>query len=61
MERRGLKAYLMRVDESLWRRVKSKAALEGLTMREVIEELFKVLLNNKVKIKSHKGGDFEKC
>lgn len=51
MERTGVKSYLMRVEESLWRRVKSKAALEGLTMREVIEELFKLWLNNKVKIK----------
>lgn len=51
---RVVKTYLMRVDESLWRQVKSKAALEGLTMREVIEGLFLAWLDRRVEIKKPK-------
>lgn len=49
--------YLLRVDEFLWRRVKSKAALEGLRVREVIEGLLNAWLDGEVKINKMKGGD----
>lgn len=44
----------MRINESLWRQVKSKAALEGVNMGKVIEELLRMLLNSKLKIKCQK-------
>lgn len=50
------KQYLMRVDELLWRRTKSKAALEGITMREAIERLFLAWLDGRVDIKKHERG-----
>lgn len=50
------KNYLMRVDEMLWRRAKSKAALEGITMREAIERLFLAWLEGRVDIKKYERG-----
>lgn len=43
----GLKDYLFRnVDPKLWQAVKAKAALESITIRELIERLLKGWLTN---------------
>ena len=44
------KTYPMRVDEEIWKRVKAKAALEGITLREAIERLLKGWIDEKIKI-----------
>ncbi len=44
------KTYPMRVEEDIWKRVKSKAALEGITLREAIERLLKGWIDGKIKI-----------
>ena len=37
--------YLLRgIDDDLWRRVKSKAALEGISIRALLEELLRAWL-----------------
>jgi hypothetical protein len=42
--------YPMRVDERIWRQAKSKAALEGITLREAIERLLEGWIDEKIKI-----------
>jgi len=34
-----VKGYLIKIDEDIWRRVKSKAASQGITLKQLIEEL----------------------
>ena len=46
----ALKIYPMRVDEEIWRRVKAKAALEGITLREAVEKLLEDWINGTLKI-----------
>jgi predicted DNA binding CopG/RHH family protein len=45
-----LKQYPMRVEEEVWRRVKAKAALEGMTIKEAIERLLRGWVDGKLKI-----------
>ena len=46
----ALKTYPMRVEEQIWRQAKSKAALEGITLREAIERLLIGWIDEKLNI-----------
>lgn len=47
----ALKTYPMRVEEQIWRQAKSKAALEGITLREAIEKLLSAWIEGKFNLK----------
>jgi predicted HicB family RNase H-like nuclease len=49
-----LKQYPMRVDEEIWRRAKSQAALEGITLREAIERLLQAWVDGKIDLHSER-------
>lgn len=39
-------SYILRgIDPDLWRQVKSKAALEGVSLKALVEQLFRAWLN----------------
>lgn len=42
--------YPTRIEENIWRQAKAKAALEGVTMREVIEQILKAWAEGKIKL-----------
>ncbi len=46
----ALKQYPMRVEEDVWKKAKAKAALEGITLREALENLLKGWIDGKLKI-----------
>jgi predicted HicB family RNase H-like nuclease len=45
-----IKQYPMRVEELIWRKAKSKAALEDISLREVVERLLIAWINGKINI-----------
>ncbi len=45
-----LKQYPIRIDEKLWRELKGKAGIEGLTIRKILEGLIELYVNGKIEI-----------
>jgi len=50
----ALRQYPMRIEELLWRKAKSKAALEGMTLREALETLLRLWIDGKVDVEVKK-------
>lgn len=46
----NLKQYPIRIDPQLWRELKGKAGIEGLTIRGVLERLIELYVNGKVEV-----------
>lgn len=44
-----MKQYLLNVEDEIWKKVKSKAALEGITLRVAIERLLKGWIDGELK------------
>ena len=45
-----LKQYPIRIESQLWRELKINAAMDGITIREVLERLIKLYTNRKIEI-----------
>lgn len=56
MNKGVIKQYPLRIDEKIWRASKSKAALEGITMRELIERMLKAWVEGEINL-PEKGED----